>query len=445
MALYIYDIECLPNLFSAIFLKAGQTKLINEYIEADIKGETLTKSKILHKLEHKLFVIFYGNETYQINDYPKIVKFLTRNNRADNLTLAGYNSVGYDDLMIDYLYSQQRTFSKTTTKEVTEALKIMNDNIINDQQIYFETRKSFNIPNNNNYQSIDLQSLNNLHKLQNRVSLKQASVSLKWYKLEEYVMPDYTPKQFKELYGGEDITIEEANNLKSFDRRVHVDELNALLAYNWNDVFITDKLLTESVDELQSRIALKQKYNLNVLSSPRSGTAEKVMRLLYSQYTGLNYLDFTSQRTWRKIIHFKDIIHSDVKFNTPELKALYDKLWNTSFEVYGDKRFKEIVSFKETDYIMGLGGLHSKDRGGYYKATDKLTIQDADVDSYYPRSMIIHKIKPAHLSVVIIDIINNLVEQRLRYKRLKDKINAYIYKIIVNSIFGEQLAEVKEG
>jgi hypothetical protein len=86
---------------------------------------------------------------------------------------------------------------------------------------------------------------------------------------------------------------------------------------------------------------------------------------------------------------------------------------------------------------MGVGGLHSKDLGGLYKSTDYYQILDADVDSYYPRSIVNNKIKPGHLSVVILTIIKNLLDERLYYKRIKDKINSSIQKIIINAIFGK--------
>jgi hypothetical protein len=173
-------------------------------------------------------------------------------------------------------------------------------------------------------------------------------------------------------------------------------------------------------------------------SSPRSGVAEKIIRHLYSQYTGLEYRDFTNQRTWRKIINFSDIISPKIEFKTEKLKEFLNTVKSTSVNPFDPKsKMRLSVNINDKIYIMGVGGLHSKDLGGLYKSTDYYQILDADVDSYYPRSIVNNKIKPGHLSVVILTIIKNLLDERLYYKRIKDKINSSIQKIIINAIFGK--------
>lgn len=34
--IYLYDIECIPNCFTAVFVEANQNNIIKDYIEADI-------------------------------------------------------------------------------------------------------------------------------------------------------------------------------------------------------------------------------------------------------------------------------------------------------------------------------------------------------------------------------------------------------------------------
>ncbi len=433
--IYIYDVETLPNFFSVIFMEAGQDKLVKEYIEADKNNNELDKSLVISKIKHKLFVIYSDLENNEINDLDKLFKFLVVNDRRKNLTLVGYNNLQYDDIMIDYIYHYYNKLKRLPALEITEELKKVNDLVIHGNTMWFEFRSENNIPYNKNYNSIDLQRLNNLHS--SRTSLKQVSISLKWYKLEEYSMPNYTWNEAKTVYDRDEIDLYTLNSLKSFDRCVILKEVDRVISYNWNDVFITNSLFLASIDELQSRLKIKSKYNINVLSSPRSGTAEKFMRLLYSQYTGLNFQDFIQQRTWRKYVNFKEIVNPIIKFETDTFKSLLDKINSTVLNLYGGDSFKEDIIFFNKKYKMGVGGLHSKDLGGIFRTDEEFTIKDADVDSYYPRSIVTYKIKPKHLSVIIIDIISNLLEQRLVYKRAKDEINSYIYKIIINAIFGK--------
>ncbi len=424
MATYVYDIECIPNCFTAVFLEVGQTNKISEYVKADIANNKQLKADILKTIKHEVFVIFD-----QVNDLHRFKRFLSNKH-----TVIGYNNLSYDDIMIDFIYSNYNTLKSYNVEHITSTLKLLNDSVIGSQMQWFEYRNLNNIPYNKNLTSIDLMRLNYLHKL--RISLKQVSINLKWYNLEDYVMPAYTNEQWIDLYAYA-ITYDEANDLKSFDRKLHIDEFNNFISYNYNDVFITDALLVYSADELKSRVLLTNKYQLNLLSDARSGVANKVMKYLYAKYTGLDYADFINQRTWRKIINFNNIINHKIHFKTPEFQEFFNRIYNISINVYGGDKLKESITFRGTTYNLGLGGIHSQDTGSIYISTDDVYIEDCDVNSYYPYSIILNKIKPAHISITIIEILNNLLQLRMEYKNKGDIDNANIYKIIINAVYGK--------
>jgi len=437
MANYIFDVECIPNLFSVIFIKSGQTALIKDHIEADIKGLTNEMNTILNKIRKEVFVIFWQDENHMINDLDRLYNWVTNKGTDKERIFIGYNSQNYDNIMIDYIITHYKTLKKMHLADMLIKLKEINDYIIDSQQMFFDIRTELELNKKSYYYAVDLQSLNNLHKISNRVSLKQASISLKWYKLEDYEMPPYTDQQVEDLYGW-DVTAEEVNSLNSFSRKVHYSELNHLISYNYNDVFITNALFEASFDELSSRVAAYSKYGMYMYSSPRSGVAEKVIRHLYAQYTGLEYRDFVNQRTWRKIINFSDIVTSNVSFKTVKMQEFLKEIKRFSINPYDPKsKMKLSINLNDKLYIMGVGGLHSKDLGGVFKSTENYIILDVDADSYYPKTIVNNKFKPAHLSVVILTIIKTLLDERLYYKRIKDKINASIQKIVINAIFGK--------
>jgi predicted transcriptional regulator len=422
---YVYDIEVLSNCFVALFIEVGQTDKIEAYAKADIDNDNLAKTKILKSLKHELFIIFN-----QANDLTRLKRFLSNKH-----TLIGYNNLSYDDIMIDYMYHNYRKLISLNTDAITSTLKEMNDMIIESRDMWFEVRKFHNIPYNRNYTSIDLMRLNYLYK--SFISLKQVSINLKWYNIEDYVMPPYTQEQADELYGNFEYTLDEINNFNSFDKKIHSSELDHLVLYCYNDVFITNKLLVASSDELQSRINISKTYGLNVLSDARSSVANKVMKHLYAKYTGLSYEDFVNQRTWRKYVVFANIINPKVKFKTPEFNEFLNRLFRITVNPHLNSQFKENVNFKEMNYTLGLGGLHSKDVGAIFKESPTHLILDCDVNSYYPYSIVLYKIKASHLSGTIITIINDLLKLRINYKQKGDKSNADIYKIIINAIFGK--------
>lgn len=427
--IYSYDIECIPNHFSILFVELGQTKIIDEYVRHDIQGNKTKKNEVLKRLKHRLFII-----QDNVNDLTALFNFVTAKGRK---FFVGYNSTNYDSIMLDYLIEHYREYKSKTVEEITTDLKRVNDIIIKSDLIFFELRKYIGIGKTSFYFNIDIQSLNNIHKLPDRVSLKQVSIYLKWYKIEDYDMPPYTLEEFKDLYPDEDVDdIDKFNNLKSFDRKVHQNHLIEFIEYLFNDVFITDRLLMESMSELESRVAVMSKYGLNTLSSPRSGTAEKIMAKLYSDYTGLQINEFKNQRTYVKHVNLGNIIHHNIQFKSPEFIELLKKISSTIITI-GESKFTPTVIYKGKKYQLGLGGLHSVDLGGLFESTEDVYILDADVDSYYPRSIVEYKIKPRHLSDIFINILSTILEERLHYKKIKDKVNAGIYKIVINSVFGK--------
>lgn len=425
--IYLYDIEVIPNCFTAIFIEANQTSLIQEYIKADINNDAKAIGDILRRINKKVFIIYD-----MINDADKFYSFLSIKGNV----FVSYNGLHYDDIMIDFFYKNYKNFKHASTKAITAEMKLMNDRVIEADSLWFETRNMLNIPYNRNYKSIDLMRLNYLYEP--KISLKQISVNLKWYKLEEYHMSDYTIEQFTELYGDTDYTFEEVNNFKSFDKKLHSSEFIRFISYNYNDVFILNALLDVSKDELQSRILIEQQYQLQVLSEARSSVANKVVRNLYSKYTNLLPAEFETKRSWYKYINLSEILFDTISFKTKELQALLNDIKNTTIKpMDNSSNFERIINFKNKQYKMALGGLHSVDLGAVYESNDTYFILDADVNSYYPYGIVNYKVKPAHLSISFITILETWLKQRIHYKNIGDSANADIYKIFINAIYGK--------
>ena len=89
---------------------------------------------------------------------------------------------------------------------------------------------------------------------------------------------------------------------------------------------------------------------------------------------------------------------------------------------------------------LGLGGLHSVDKPGIFKAENDYVLLDADVTSYYPAAIIKYLIVPAHLELeAFIQTLVDALNDRKAYKKRKKE--AVIYaaleyglKIALNSV-----------
>ncbi len=419
---WIYDCEVVINAFTVCFLDINNDKeLIEAYKAADISKNITAKQKVLAKLRHKIFIIH--EET---NNIGLLVEFL---NKKSTATLVGYNSFKYDDILIDYILQNASLLRTYSVDRLVNTLYGISQEIISYQQIG-TYRKDFGIKYSYKYISIDLMRLHGLDK--SYISLKQVSIRLKWYRVEDYTPPLVTQAEIDMYYVNVDVS-----KVQWFERYVLHEHLQGLLDYNINDVLITYELYYYGLDELKNRIATQLKYKVNVLSSSRSNMADRLMSKSYEDATGLSYWDFRDKRTYRRKIKFNDLIVPEIEFRTNELQLFLTELKKKVINVGTDK-FKEVLIFKGTGYTFAKGGLHSKDRGAVFVSDDKSYVyKDVDVNSYYPSGIINMKIKPKHLLDIIIDVIEHYRKSRIKAKLEGNKTDADIFKIVLNAFYGK--------
>ena len=425
MKAYCYDLESFNNCFTGLFVAITDTnkKVIEEYIKADIEGKDT--SEILTKLDYKLFVC-YGD----INDLSNMVQFLKR-----DLILIGFNNIKYDDIIVDFIVNNIYKL-RGNVDIATKTIRSLSDDLISYQG--YNYRRDNNIIYKHRYTSIDVMKLNYLDKL--LISLKRICIQLKFYKVEEYTMPDCTYDEYLKYYKDSDLTIEDVGNLNSFDRFVTDDHIDNVINYNFNDVFATIFLYYYSYKELSQRVEAGERYDISVLSDSRSSLGKKIMSKFYGDATGQHYFAFYKKRTYRSSVSFKDIISKNIHFKNVELNMLLKELNNTTINTGIDddtKKYSKTFRFKNTNYTIATGGLHSKDLGGRFTNDNNLIISDADVDSYYPINILNGKIVAGHINAIaFLQIYYILVHDRLdaKFKGLKSV--AGILKIAINRVFG---------
>lgn len=426
MATYVYDIEVFPNCFAIKFVNINVSG-VRDYIDADINNDVDKRNKSLSLNNIKTFLIWLdGNNN--INDIVLIHNFIETD---EDLILISYNGYNYDNVILDYLLSLDVNLS---TSFILNQIYLLNNSIINGD-IFYNPRKEWKIDYNYLYKSIDVQRLNYLDK--NKIGLKQVLISLKWYNIEELELPEVTDYEITNYYYNRPIP------RNSFNRYLIFEHLEPMLHYLTNDCLGTLEVYNQSKEELASRIVVLEKYGINCLSNSRSSTADRILSYLYSNATGLKYWDFAGKRTYRSVVNFKDIILSEVEFETKELQDFLITLYNTSITITNDKEsdekaFQQNIIYKGKAYTMALGGLHSVDNPYDYKSDDKYTIIDVDADSYYPTGIVNHKIKAEHLDDKIIDIIDSQRLERIAYKKEGKKNLAEVNKIVLNAgVFGK--------
>lgn len=459
--LYLYDIEVYKNFFCATFISNDTDKnVINKYIDSDIKGDETSRLQSLRDFKYEQFIISDIDGYPKVNDFTRLGVFIEK---AKSIILVGYNNHIYDDIMIDYIFTNRYRFSNLSILEINRKLYDFSQNLITSNfKSPYQARKIIGIKPLGKYTSIDLMKLHYLDK--QRISLKQVSIALKWYKVQDYVMP-YPKNEELEYYM--DMPLDAIARINPFERYVASYHIEDIIKYNLNDVLITHRLYHNKFSELELRLDIDDLYKTNTISKSRSSVADTLLAKFYEDYSGLKYWDFIKLRTDDEPIQIKDIYNPRLHFDNSikcdvligykigdqkeyKFKSFLNQVTLSHFmQVLGERvivltdelAYKVIIN--GTGYKLMSGGLHSLDDPRRFKANDEYTLIDADVNSFYPSMVVEYQIKPRHLTYAFIQIANMVVSKRLEIKsRLhtelatkQDKTAAEGLKIVANAGF----------
>jgi hypothetical protein len=86
---------------------------------------------------------------------------------------------------------------------------------------------------------------------------------------------------------------------------------------------------------------------------------------------------------------------------------------------------------------MGVGGLHSCEKGQSVYAGSDHILADFDVASYYPSIILQQDIAPDNMGEAFTTVYQSIVDRRIKAKRSGDKVTADTLKIVVNGSFGK--------
>lgn len=353
----------------------------------------------------KQFII-YGDR----NDTQELIEFI--DNRE--LWLAGYNNYNFDNQLLKYLYLNRMTYMGSNPTEITEDIfRLAREIVENGSSDY-----TWKLP----FQSLDLMKIGNLYQK----SLKLTGTVFKWHKLQ-------------------DLPIE-------WESKINDRDVSTLLDYNLNDVEITEKLFNLLQEQIKLRFKVSKKYNVNAYSESDSGIANKLLEKFYKDSTGIEPRMFKKLRTKRPKIYFSDVVFEDINF---ENKELNDILLTIRESIFYESRpfFQRNIIIGGVKYKMGIGGLHSDDKGELFESSKEDSLIDCDIGSMYPTLIANNNIHPQHLGSAFIQKYKEVIDERLRKKtesadrtltqsaRDEARAIADTLKIALNSAYGKMKYE----
>ena len=361
--IWIYDIETYINYFSVIFKNPKSQEL-------------------------KEFIIFED-----INQIDELYYFITDSNKW----LIGYNSMYFDNQLLNFIYRSHSRLTFEDTNTVTRQIYDLAKLIIEEDFIDFK----YNIP----FRYIDLMKIGGYQK-----SLKLLGVSLKWHKLQDLPIP--------------------------WTSKINPDQVDLIRFYNLNDVLITEKLYYHLSDAIKFRHELSKEYNVDLYTESDTGIANRLLEKFYSESSGLPLKAFRGLRTERKFIKFDWVVFSNIRFNTDPFSKLLEEV-KSHIYYEGQPFFKKMVVFDGISYKLGIGGIHSNDTGGIFEETKDLNIIDADIGSMYPTTVINYQLAPEHLGKQFLKNFKTMRDNRLEEKKHGSKTKAEGLKLIMNAAIGK--------
>jgi len=375
---YSYDIETFPNVFSIALTRLDNT-------------------------QDKRFVAVWGVDEKPRDAIREIFQNIIKEH--PEIQYVSYNGWDFDDIVLNYIEK-----NNPTNLEIQKFI----DSFIKEKN---SERKNFIIkPYKRGWmKSYDLMKLFNTI---DRVSLKVLAISMNWPLIID--LP-FKPGTF----------IPETSENKS-----------NLQIYNQNDADITAAVYEKLYSEIIQRYNVTARYGINVTNASQSTMGSKLIQDMYCKHTGMSPQQFSKLRTYRNKIDMSEVIDSNIVFETKTLRNLKEELGNTIFKASNffdikkqDVNFSKRFLYGKTIYKFAMGGLHSEHpKSKKLISTKDIWMEDADVASYYPNSMINQKVYPLHLGEAFLEVYSPVVKQRMF---TKDKIEKYALKISINAIFGK--------
>jgi hypothetical protein len=225
------------------------------------------------------------------------------------------------------------------------------------------------------------------------------------------------------------------------DASISLEQRVELRRYCKNDLDTTEALYRQLEPAIKLREQIGAQYGgIDLRSKSDAQIAEAVIKYRLNEYTGRTYKP-------RKVAVGHECRYEDpkiVSFQSEELQKVFHRILKSGFPVGSNGAVmmpewlqKQRIKIGQTEYQMGIGGLHSCEKRQSVVARDDQILADFDVASYYPSIILKLKLSPQGMGSDFLRIYQDIVTERLQAKARGDKLTADTLKIVINGSFGK--------
>jgi len=374
---WIHDYETLKNCFIAVFehYKTSERKIF-----------------VIHDLQ---------------NDLKGFIKFLKQNKENKEWHIS-YNGLAFDAQVTHYIMDNCQLWENMSGCAIGEAIYAFSQETIERQN-----NREFGIyaPWHMKIGQIDLFKMHHWDNPAKRSSLKWIQYSMDW----ENIL---------------DMPIEHTTKIET------QEQLNTIIKYCINDVVSTKEIFNRSHSQIKLRKDLTKKYGINLFSASEPKIAKEIFAYYLSRKLQISLYEIKKLKTYRSTIKLEDLILPYIKFESSEYKSCLEKFKSLELDAMKLKgQFRHQLEYKNVKTTFALGGIHGARKSGVYESDDEHVIMTSDVTSFYPNLCIRNKMSPAHFPKEdFCELYEWIFDERVKIPK-SNPMN-YVYKIILNSIFG---------
>lgn len=224
------------------------------------------------------------------------------------------------------------------------------------------------------------------------------------------------------------------------DASISPEQRQLMRDYCVNDLDTTALLYSKLEKQVALRVSMSEQYGVDLRSKSDAQIAETVIKSELQKMTG-EYYGKTELDSNTKFRYQNPEI---ISFQTEQLQEIFNKVLSLDFTLGANGSVKmpqELADAKikigNSEYNMGIGGLHSCEKSQYIYADKEHVLLDVDVASYYPSIILQQQLAPKSLGQPFLEVYQSIVTRRLQAKREGDKVTADTLKICVNGSFGK--------
>lgn len=222
------------------------------------------------------------------------------------------------------------------------------------------------------------------------------------------------------------------------DELIKTNQRNELRLYCRNDLNTTENLLKALIKQVELRVTLSEKYDIDLRSKSDAQIAEAIIKN-YLQGYGVDVV-----KRQGAIKPFKYRLPDWVSFKTDTFNDMLNRVIGCTFTVNPKtgsvtmpKELNKAIEFYNASYKFGIGGLHSQEKNQVVIPNENQMFGEFDLTSMYPTIIIEQKLFPKHLTRKFLDVYTMIKDERVRAKREGNKIVDAAYKILLNGSYGK--------